>query len=90
LEIQETTNESTWVVTHLYRKAIPGISLYSCPYLNYQKCYVFLIITYFYSSMELEKSAEQVLPGREEVGGERSRLGQEGEMTQTMYAHVNK
>jgi hypothetical protein len=29
--------------------------------------------------MELEKSTEQVLPGRER-----------GEMTQTMYAHVNK
>jgi hypothetical protein len=31
--------------------------------------------------MELEKSTQQVLPERE---------GQEGEMTQTMYAHVNK
>jgi hypothetical protein len=49
----------------------------------------FLIIAYFYSSMELEKSAEQVLPGR---GGEgrACRWGQEGEMTQTMNAHVNK
>jgi hypothetical protein len=38
--------------------------------------------------MELEKSLEQVLPGRE---GERWwGQGQEGEMTQTMYAHVNK
>jgi hypothetical protein len=45
-----------------------GISLYSCPYLNKQKNYVFLIIAYFYSSTELEKSAEQVLPGREGVG----------------------
>jgi hypothetical protein len=25
-------------------KAMLGISLYSCPYLNKQKCYVFLII----------------------------------------------
>jgi hypothetical protein len=49
-------------------KAMLAISLYSCPYLNYQKCYVFLIIAYFYPSMELEKSAEQVLPGR--GGGE--------------------
>jgi hypothetical protein len=31
--------------------------------------------------MELEKSAEQVLPGKE---------GEGGEMTQIMYAHVNK
>jgi hypothetical protein len=67
-----------------------GISLYSCPYLNYQKCYVFLIIAYFYSSVELEKTAEQVLHGREEGGGRGWGQGQEGEMTQTMYAHVNK
>jgi hypothetical protein len=36
------------------------------------------------------ESSEQVLPGRE---GERRRgwgWGQEGEMTQTMYAYVNK
>jgi hypothetical protein len=38
--------------------------------------------------MELEKSAEQVLPVRE--GGRGWGQGQEGEMTQTMYAHVNK
>jgi hypothetical protein len=64
-------------------KAIVEISLYSCPYLNKQNCYVFLIIAYFYSSTELEKSTEQLLPGRGE-------WGQEGEMIQTMYAHVNK
>jgi hypothetical protein len=51
-------------------KAMLRISLYSCPYLNFQKCYVFLVIIYFYSSMELENDAEQVLPGRE-GGGER-------------------
>jgi hypothetical protein len=56
-------------------KAMLGISLYSCPYLNYQKCYVFLIIAYFYSSMELEKSAEQVLPGREGAVGKSVRMG---------------
>jgi hypothetical protein len=38
--------------------------------------------------MELEKSAEQVLPGSEE--GEGGGGGQREEMTQTMYAHVNK
>jgi hypothetical protein len=37
-----------------------------------------LIIAYFYSSMELEKSAEQVLPGREEGGGERVGVGCRG------------
>jgi hypothetical protein len=35
--------------------------------------YVFLIIAYFYSSTELEKSIEQVLPERE--GGRRERVG---------------
>jgi hypothetical protein len=40
--------------------------------------------------MELENNAEQVLPGSD--GGERKRVevGQGGEMTQTMYVHVNK
>jgi hypothetical protein len=47
-----------------------GISLYSCPCLNQQKCYIFLTVAYFYSSMELEKSTEQVLPGREGEEGE--------------------
>jgi hypothetical protein len=52
-------------------KAMVGISLYSWPYLNEQKCYVFLIIACFYSAMELEKSADQVLPGSEGRGRER-------------------
>jgi hypothetical protein len=43
-----------------------------------------------YSSMELEKSVEQVLPGRKRGGGRGWGRGQEGEMTQTMYAHVSK
>jgi hypothetical protein len=40
--------------------------------------------------MELEKSAEQVLPVREGEGEEGGGREQRGEMTQTMYAHVNK
>jgi hypothetical protein len=71
-------------------EAMLGISLYSYPYLNYQKCYVFLIIAYLCSSMELEKRTEQILSERERVGGKGWVQGQEGEMTQTMYAHVNK
>jgi hypothetical protein len=43
-------------------EAVLGISLYNYPYLNKQKCFVFLIIAYMYSSTKLEKSAEQVLP----------------------------
>jgi hypothetical protein len=46
----------------------------------------FLLLLISTLQMELEKSAEQVLPGREGAGGWR----QEREMTQTMYAHVNK
>jgi hypothetical protein len=49
-----------------------------------------LIIAYFYSSMELEKRAEHVLPGREGEVGKGWRQWQGGEMTQTMYAHVDK
>jgi hypothetical protein len=60
-------------------KAILGIFLYSCPHLNYQKCYVFFIIAYFYSSMELEKSTEQVLTGSEEGGKKRVLAGGRGE-----------
>jgi hypothetical protein len=39
----------------------------------------------------LEKRAEQVLPGSKGGREERERMGGEGgEMTQTMYAHINK
>jgi hypothetical protein len=48
-------DELTWVVTHLYMKVMLGISLYSYPYLNQQKCFVFLIIAYVYSSTKWEK-----------------------------------
>jgi hypothetical protein len=37
----------------------------------------------------LEKKAEQVLPGSEEMGGEKEGMEQGGEMAQTMYAHMN-
>jgi hypothetical protein len=40
---------------------------------------------YAFSSTKLETRAEQILPGSKS-GGE----GQGKEMTQTMYAHVNK
>jgi hypothetical protein len=40
------------------------------------------------SSTKLEIRAEQVLPGSEGVWEEIAGAG--GEMTQTMYAHVNK
>jgi hypothetical protein len=62
-------NEPMWIAIHLCMETMLGISLYSYPYLKEQKCYVFLIISYVFSSTILEKRAEQVLPGSE-VGGE--------------------
>jgi hypothetical protein len=56
-------------------EAILRISLYSYPYLNYQKCFVFLIIAYVFSSTKLEKRAEQVLPGSEGSGEESEGTG---------------
>jgi hypothetical protein len=48
-------------------EAMLGISMYSYPYLNYQKRFVFLIIAYTFSSTKLEIRAEQILPGSESV-----------------------
>jgi hypothetical protein len=61
-------DKSTWVVTLLYMEAMLGISLYSYPYLNLQKRFVFLIIAYVFSSMKLKIKTVQVLPGRREGG----------------------
>jgi hypothetical protein len=71
-------------------EAMLGISLCSCPYLTQQKCYVFLIIAYVFSSTKLEIRAKQVLPGREGLGGEGRDVGYGGKMAQTVYGHVNK
>jgi hypothetical protein len=71
-------------------EAMLEISLYSFPYLRYQKRFIVLIIAYVFSSTNWKKRAEKVLPGREEGGREeRECRGQGGEMTQTMYAHMN-
>jgi hypothetical protein len=45
---------------------------------------------YVFSSTKLEIRAEQVLPGSKGGRGKRVVEGAGGEMTQTMYAHVNK
>jgi hypothetical protein len=43
------------------------------------------------SSTKLEIRAEQFLPGSKEVGEEMEEVGgRGGEMTQTLYAHMNK
>jgi hypothetical protein len=75
----------------MHRKAMQGISLYSYPYLNYQKPFVLLINVYTLSLTKLEIRAKQYLLGRERVGEEMEEVGgKEGEMTQTLYAHMNK
>jgi hypothetical protein len=56
-------------------EAMLGISLYSYPYLKLQKCYVFLIIAYVFSSTKLEKRAEQILPGSKGGEGEKEGAG---------------
>jgi hypothetical protein len=43
-----------------------------------------------FSSSKLEKRVEQVLPGSDGGGQGEEGGGQGGEMTQTMYTHVNK
>jgi hypothetical protein len=51
-----------------------------------QKRYVFLIISYVFSSTKLEKRAEQILLGSREIG-----VGEVGEQeAQTMYMRVSK
>jgi hypothetical protein len=49
-------------------EAMLGISLYSYPYLSYQKCFI-LINAYTFSSTKLEIRAEQILPGSWGWGG---------------------
>jgi hypothetical protein len=62
----------------MYMKAMRGTSLYSYPYLNYQKPLVILIIVYSLSLTKLEIRAEQSLPGSEEVGGRKRGLEGKG------------
>jgi hypothetical protein len=71
-------DESIRVVIHLCMEAMLGTSLHSYPYLNKQRCFVFLITAYVFSSTKLEKREEQVLPGRkwgEKRGGGREKNG---------------
>jgi hypothetical protein len=56
---------------------------------------VLLIIVYTLSSTKLEIRAKQFLPGSQGIVGENERIegkggGKGGEMTQTLYAHMNK
>jgi hypothetical protein len=73
-----------WVSIHVCVDTTLVISLYSYLISNSQKFYVFLIISYVFSSTKLEKRAEQVLPGMRGVGGRSGGRRQVGEMAQTM------
>jgi hypothetical protein len=64
-----------------------NLSLYSSLYLKLAKIVCLSYYLCVFSSTKLEKRAEQFLPGSEREEGEGK---QEGEMAQTMYAHMNK
>jgi hypothetical protein len=61
----------------MYMEAKLGISLYSYPYLNWQKLLVLLINAYTLSLTKLEIKAKQYLLGSEGVGA-RGRGGEKG------------
>jgi hypothetical protein len=64
-------------------EAMLGISV-ELPLTQLAKTLCLPCYAYVFSSTKLEMRAEQVLPGSEGVGGHGE------EMTQTMYAHLNK
>jgi hypothetical protein len=59
----------------MYRKAMQVNSLYSYPYLNWQKPLVLPIIAYTLSSTKLEIRAKKFLPGSKGVAWEREGAG---------------
>jgi hypothetical protein len=69
-------------------EAMLGISLYSYPYLNQQKHFVFFITVYVFSSTKLEKRAEQVLPGSKGGRGKREAAGGSGEKWRKRCMHI--
>jgi hypothetical protein len=63
------SNEPMSVAIPKCMETMPEISLYSYLYLRLAKCYVFLIISYVFSSRKLEsKRVEQVMPSSGEGG----------------------
>jgi hypothetical protein len=71
-------------------KTMLGISLHNLSFTQLAKMLCLSYYAYVFSSTKLEIRAEQVLPGSKGGGREGGSWGQEGEMTQTMYTHVNK
>jgi hypothetical protein len=80
----------------MYRKAMQVNSLYSYPYLNQQKPLVLPVIAYTLFNKIGDKGkivSAWYRGGREGErggGGKGGDWGKEGEMTQTLYAPMNK
>jgi hypothetical protein len=68
-------DEPIRVVTHMRIEAMPGISLYSYPYLKLAKTLCLSYYCYVFSPTKLEKRAEKVLPGSEGGLGGREEVG---------------
>jgi uncharacterized membrane protein YgcG len=70
-------------------EAMLGFFLYSYPYLNQQKRFC---LSYYCLFLLFNGTGEKRRTGSawRRGGGESGGGGQEGEMTQTIYAHVNK
>jgi hypothetical protein len=64
-------DEPMWVSIHKCMEAMLGISLYSCLYLVLEKRYVFLIISYIFSSTKSENVGNRfcLKAGRQGGGG---------------------
>jgi hypothetical protein len=83
-------DESIWVVIHMCMEAMLGISLYSYPYLKLTKTLSFLLLLMFSLQQNWRRGQNRFWLEVREVGVEGGGGGQRGEMTQTMYAHMNK
>jgi hypothetical protein len=83
-------DESIQVVIQMCMEAMLRISLL-LSLSQASKIPMSFLLSLVFSSTKLEKRTEQVLPGSKEAwGGEGGGREQEGEMAQTMYAHMNK
>jgi hypothetical protein len=86
-------DEAIWVVIHMCMEAMVGTSLYSYLYLKLAKI---LCLSYYHLCLLFNKIGEEARTGSAwNEGGDRrgGRVGgrrQKGEMTQTMYTHMNK
>jgi hypothetical protein len=69
-------------------EAMLGISLYSYPYLNWQKWFTFLIIAYVFSLTKLEKRADRFCPEVKGGGGKRNEAGGREEKCPKQCMHM--